>query len=146
MGGRVSARPSGKSISIPLYSGPFHYFFTMWKPFCYVFLPLGGLFHHVRAFFATFFFLWWAFFTMWGHFRYFLLYVVGLFYPYREPFWACQPSLRKFLRAPMPPPCGRPCSPHATPPPCGAPMQTHSICILHVSSINYTVGNFLNYV
>ena len=83
----------------------------MWRPFCYVFLPIGNLFHHVRAFSATFFFLWWAFFTMWGHFCYFFLYVVGLFClyrepfcPYREPFWACQPSLRKFLRAPMPPP------------------------------------------
>ena len=132
----------------------------MWKPFCYVFLPIGNLFHHVRAFFATFFFLWWAFFTVWGHFCYFFLYVVGLFClykfigepfcPYREPFWACQSSLRKFLRAPMPPPVrtlmlppsGRPC--HPSPHSCEAPMQTHSICILHVfPSINYTVGNFL---
>ena len=133
----------------------------MWRPFCYVFLPIGNLFHHVRAFSATFFFyggpflpcggIFVTFFSMWWAF---FVFIGEPFCPYREPFWACQPSLRKFLRAPMPPPVqtlmlppsGRPCHPFPPPHSCEAPMQTHSICILHVSSINYTVGHFLKYV
>ena len=54
-----------------LYGWLFSYF-SVWGPFCYVFLLMGGPFHHVRAFllpfspiwglfFATFFYLWGAF-------------------------------------------------------------------------------------
>ena len=56
--------------------GLFCYFFFIWGPFCFVFLLFGGLF------------------TMWGPFATFY-FMVGAF------FWACPPSLRKFLRAPM---------------------------------------------
>ena len=90
----------------------------MWRHFCYVFLPIGNFFHHVRAFFARFFFLWWALFTMWGHFCYFFLYVIGLFCLYRRAFFVLIGSLFGLANPPYEnfygrlclPPCGRPCS------------------------------------
>ena len=59
-------------------------FFSIWGPFCYVFLVIVGLFHHV-----------WAFLLLFFHVRGRpLLCLCGAF-------WACPTSLRKFLREPM---------------------------------------------
>ena len=105
----------------------------MWRPFCYVFLPIGNLFHHVRDFFATFFLMVGLFYRV-GAFLLlfslcggpFFVFIGEPFCPYREPFWAWHATLPTeiFAGAYASPPCGRSCSPHpgahATPPPIAA--------------------------
>ena len=91
LGARVGVRP-------PPPQGAFLQLFSMWEPYCYVFLLIGNLFDHVGAFLVHFSPHGKLFFTMWGSFfsirvflslyrafRHFLH--VGAFWLRFHPYW-----------------------------------------------------------
>ena len=107
----------------------------------------GGLFHHVRAFFATFSLYGGPFSPCEGLSVTFSL-CGGSFSYYEGLFWASPFPTKMFegthappLRAPIPPPAG---AWHA--PPMGAHAYAYSYMCLIISIIEYTISNFLKYV
>ena len=85
-GARVGRRHTIESHEkkFSLHVGPFRYFFSLWEPFCYVFLLTGSIF------------------IIWSLSATFFLYLVVLFCLYGGLFWAYPPPpLSKFLRASM---------------------------------------------
>ena len=81
------------SLRFSLFGGPFSrlkafllLFFSMWRPFCYIFFVGGGpFFHLLKAFLLLFFPMWECCFWFYG-----------------DPIWLAPPPLPKFWRGLMP--------------------------------------------
>ena len=65
---RRSHAPGKSKQYFSLYLGSFCYFFSIWGPFCYVVLFMGGPIYHVGAFFILFFPMRGPFLSLWGAF------------------------------------------------------------------------------